>query len=144
MQSSGDGAGTATVSWAPISAVLDPTLGAGQQRCRLDLQFIRRGIDQPAPMIAGRAPDRVGVAFFLPVTDANGRPLVRAGDRLVCIADPNTGRLPVFGTFEIRTPPDVAQDMLGGHHVEVQIVEVAESNINTTTPYPFTGAVTSG
>ena len=131
--------GDASVSWEPLTEILDPGLNqAGLMRCRLDLQFIRRGIDQPAPVIAGKAPDRVGVIYYLSAVDpATGIPLVLAGDRVVCVPHPVTSRLPVFGTFELRQVPDVAQDYVGGHHVETQIVEVSQSlKPGSVTPFP--------
>jgi len=81
---------------------------------RLDLNFLRPGKDQPAAPEAGRAPDRVGVMFASMGTD------IKAGDRVSAVAGP------VDGTFEIRVIPDVATDYGSGHHVEVQIVEVAQ------------------
>lgn len=108
--------GSAIVSWNKISTVVDPYVGRpGELLCRLDLGFIRQGIDQPMPLVAGRAPDRTGLMFFDYHND------VRAGDRVRCI----TG--PVQGTFEIRAIPDVAQGFSAGHHMEVQIFEVAKS-----------------
>lgn len=135
--------GTAALTWVPLTIVVDPVLSqAGLLRCRLDLQFVRRGIDQPAPIIAGRAPDRVGVAYFMPATDpSTGIPLVLAGDRLKTVPHPMTNRQPVFGTFEIRQIPDMAQDYVGAHHVETQIVEVSES-LQPGSPQPFPGATT--
>lgn len=135
--------GDVSMSWAPITAVVDPVLNMpGLLQCRLDLGFIRRGIDQPAAIIAGKAPDRVGVCYFMPATDpVTGIPLVLAGDRLLCVANPLTGRLPVTGTFEIRPVPDMAQDFIGGHHVEVQVVEVSQA-LQPGAITPFPGATT--
>jgi hypothetical protein len=127
--------GAASVTWSPLTAILDPVVNIpGQLRCRLDLQFIRRGVDQPPAVAAGRAPDRVGVMYYIPVTDVNGIPLVQAGDRAVTL----TG--PVYGVFEIRNLPDVALDFVGGHHVEVQIVEVSQNlQPGSVTPFPRPG-----
>ena len=33
------------------------------------------------PLVAGRAPDRVGVLFYDMPVDASGMPLLKAGDR---------------------------------------------------------------
>jgi hypothetical protein len=108
-------AGTPTLSWNTITDVVDPYLSApGQLMCRIDLQFLRPGRDQPMPAVAGRAPDRVGV-LFLSITDA-----LKAGDRIHTL----TG--PVTGTFEVRAIPDVAAQFADGHHMEVQIIEVAQ------------------
>jgi len=108
--------GTPTLAWTKITAVPDPVLGtAGELLCRLDLGFMRLGRDQPMAVVAGRAPDRVGVMFF----DATAH--VKAGDRVHTLAGPITG------TFEIRPIPDPATDMTRVHHMEVQVVEVAQA-----------------
>jgi hypothetical protein len=126
--------GSASMTWAPVSAVVDQFLNVpGYLMCRLDLQFIRRGVDQPAPVIAGKAPDRVGVVYYDPVTGSSGVPLLLAGDRLVCVSGP------VMGTFELRVVPDVAQDLLGAHHVETQVVEVSQA-LQPGSIQPFPGA----
>jgi hypothetical protein len=126
--------GAMTLSWTAVSTVVDPILGQpGLLKCRLDLTFVRPGKDQPAPIVAGRAPDRVGVCYFDLATDAANVPLVLAGDRLQCAAGP------IFGTFEIRAIPDVAQDMLGAHHVEVQVIEVSQM-LKPGSPTPFPGS----
>jgi hypothetical protein len=127
--------GTASVSWGPISAMCDSFLvSPGYMMCRLDLQFIRRGVDQPAPVIAGRAPDRMGVVYYDPVADpVTGIPAVLAGDRLVCVSGP------VMGVFEIRTVPDVAQDFIGAHHIEVQVVETSQA-LQPGSVQPFPGS----
>lgn len=117
-----DDGGSMSVSWAQLTAIVDPYVALpGQIACRLDLGFIRRGIDMPMPLVAGRAPDRVGVAFFDCMTDINGLPLVLAGDRLQCVSGPITG------IFDIRQVPDVAQQFTGAHHVEVQVIEVSQA-----------------
>lgn len=106
--------GTPNLSWTQITEVIDPSLPAGQMWCRLDLTFLRPGKDQPAPLVAGRALDRVGVCFFNPTT------AVAAGDRIRTVAGP------VAGTFEIRSIPDPAIAMRAAHHMEVQVIEVAQ------------------
>ncbi len=111
--------GVLTSTFPKISDVPDPYLGvAGELMCRLDLSFVRPGKDQPAPVVAGTAQDRIGVMFFS-TTDA-----VKAGDRVRVL----TG--PVSGTFEIRAIPDPAQDRLTAHHMEVQVIEVAQALAN--------------
>jgi hypothetical protein len=127
--------GGATAAWSPISEICDNFLNTpGYLMCRLDLQFIRRGVDQPAPVIAGRAPDRMGVVYFdLVASQLTGVPVVLAGDRLVCVSGP------VIGTFEVRQIPDVAQDFLGAHHIETQVVEVSQA-LQPGTPQPFPGS----
>jgi hypothetical protein len=133
-QTLGAGGGM-TLGWGPVNSVVDPILGKpGLLQCRLDLLFVRPGKDQPAPMVAGRAPDRVGVCYYdLAVDPDTNIPLVLAGDRLQCVAGP------IFGTFEIRPIPDVAQDMIGGHHVEVQVIEVSQQ-LKPGSPTPFPGS----
>lgn len=124
--------GGMSVSWSPLTAILDRTLiQPGYMWCRLDLGFIRPGRDTPAPLVAGRAPDRVGVCYYDPVTSASGVPLVQANDRLLCVQGP------IYGTFEIRLVPDVAQDYVGAHHVEVQVIEVSKQvQSGSLTPFP--------
>lgn len=124
--------GGGSVAWAPLTSIVDVTLDEpGLLACRLDIGFIRRGMDQPAPFVAGRAPDRVGVCYYDPVTDASGIPLVLAGDRLVCVSGP------IFGTWEVRVIPDVAQDYTGANHVEVQVIEVSQAlKPGSFTPFP--------
>jgi hypothetical protein len=125
--------GGMTFSWDPVATIVDPIFNQpGLLKCRLDLTFLRPGKDQPAPIVAGRAPDRAGVCFFDLATDVNGVPLVVAGDRLQAVAGP------IFGTFEIRLIPDVAQDLTGAHHVEVQVVEVSQM-LKPGSPQPFPG-----
>lgn len=102
--------GAAQTSWVPVT---DPQLA--YIRCRLDLNFLRPGKDQPAPYVAGTAPDRIGIMFvgILPI---------RAGDRFVADSGP------VEGTFEIRSTPDVAITARPtGHHMEIQIIESNQS-----------------
>ncbi len=127
--------GVASTTWAPVSTMVDPFLGqAGMLKCRLDLQFTRPGKDAPMPLVAGRAPDRVGVIFFDCAADVNGALLVRAGDRLVMVSGP------IAGTFEIRVIPEVAQDYTGAHHVEIQVIEVSQALApGSVTPFPGAG-----
>jgi hypothetical protein len=124
--------GGMSLAWSPLTSVLDPTEDvSGYMSCRLDIGFIRPGKDTFAPLVAGRAPDRVGVAYYDPAVDANGVPLVLAGDRLLCVSGP------IFGTFEIRIVPEVAQNFSGAHHIEVQVIEVAkQTQAGSFTPFP--------
>lgn len=124
--------GAMTLAWNPVTTVVDPVVNQpGMLGCRLDLTFLRPGKDQPAPVTAGRAPDRTGVCYFDLATDVSGVPLVLAGDRLRCVSGP------IFGTFDIRLIPDVAQDLGGAHHVEVQVIEVSQMlKPGSPTPYP--------
>jgi hypothetical protein len=128
-----DDGGSMSVSWAPLTAIIDPYIAIpGQMACRIDLGFIRRGYDMPMPLTAGRAPDRLGLAFFDLATDQNGIPLVLAGDRLQLLSGP------IWGTFDIRSIPDVAQSYTGAHHVEVQVIEVSQA-LQSGSPIQFPG-----
>lgn len=104
-------------SWEKVEYIIDPYLGVpGEMMCRIDLAFQRPGKDQPMPVVAGRAPDRVGLMFF-DVTD-----MVLDGDRVHCLEGP------ISGTFEMRVKADPAVDYNSAHHLEVQIVEVAKNS----------------
>jgi hypothetical protein len=125
--------GALSMSWENVSDILDPYLPdkPGQLWCRLDVGFMRPGKDIPMPITAGRAPDRVALMFFDPAFDAGGRSLVKAGDRFECLAGP------VYGTWEVRLIPEVAQDYLGAHHMEIQVVEVSQAlQPGSLTPFP--------
>jgi hypothetical protein len=89
--------------------------------CRLDLTFVRPGKDQPQAVSAGQAPDRMGVMFCSAEPDV---PL-RAGARITAIEN-DDGVILQPGTFEIRATPDVAPAYATAHHIEVQIIEVAQ------------------
>ena len=119
--------GTPTLTWAVITDMVDPAHGVpGQLKCRIDLGYLRIGRDAPMPVVAGRAPDRMGVMFL----DATGA--IKAGDRIHCIAGP------IAGTFEIRPLPDPAVDMSAVHHLEVQVIEVAQA-VHGMVPSPEPG-----
>ncbi len=95
------------------------TGGLNHVKCRLDLQFIRPGKDAPSPINAGGAQDRYGVLF------CRADVPLRAGDYLVCIPN-SAGKLPVEGTFEIKSIPDKAMDFSDAHHIEVLVFEVTQ------------------
>lgn len=124
--------GAMAAAWNDVSDVVDNFINLpGLLACRLDLQFVRRGLDQPQPLVAGRAPDRYGVVFFDLAASPSGVPYVKSGDRLVMVSGP------IIGTFDLRVVPDVAQDFLGAHHVETQAVEVAQALApGSITPFP--------
>ncbi len=108
--------GTPRMNWIKADTVIDSGLQVpGELLCRLDLNFVRPGKDQPMPIVAGRAPDRIGLMFYSPDCD------IRAGDRIRPIAGPITG------TFEIRAIPDPAVGLATANHMEVQVIEVAQS-----------------
>lgn len=108
--------GTPTLTWDVIGDTPDPVLGVtGQMMCRISLGVVRPGKDAPMPIVAGRAPDRVGVMYFDP-SDA-----VKAGQRIHILDGP------FLGTFEIRAMPDVAVMGATAHHMEVQVIEVAQA-----------------
>ncbi len=107
--------GTPTLTWSKITEKPDPILNTdGELLCRLDLNFVRPGKDQPMPVVAGRAPDRVGLLMF----DTTN--VIKAGDRVHMLAGP------IVGTFEIRVIPDPAVGFAAAHHMEVQVIEVAQ------------------
>lgn len=110
--------GSMTNGWNKLSDIVDPKLGIpGELMCRLDLNFIRPGKDQPSPLVAGRAQDRTGLLF------CDYSPNLLAGDRLKFVGGP------ISGTFEIRSTPDGAIDFSKVHHFEVQVVEVSPSAV---------------
>lgn len=103
-----------------ISEIVDPVLGVpGELMCRLDLNFVRPGKDQPSALASGRAIDRVGVLF------CDATPNLLAGDWLKLVGGP------VTGTFELRATPDGAVDFSNVHHLEVQVSEVAPSAVRS-------------
>lgn len=124
--------GGMSVAWAPVTDILDPYVNTpGQLACRLDLQFTRPGKDAPMPLVAGRAPDRVGVLFYDMPVDASGLPLIKAGDRLEMVSGP------IQGTFELRQNPEPAQNFTGYAHCENQVVEVSQAlQPGSYTPFP--------
>ena len=126
-----DGGGM-SVTWSAVTDILDPYISTpGQISCRLDLQFTRRGKDAPMPLVAGRAPDRVGVMFCDMPADANGLPLLKAGDRFQMVSGP------IVGTFEVKQVPEVAQDYIGASHAEFQVIEVSQAlQPGSYTPFP--------
>lgn len=103
-------------TWQKLDVIVDTYLGVpGEMMCRIDLGYQRVGKDMPMPAVAGRAPDRVGLMVFDPSSQ------ILSGDRFRCLAGP------IQGTFEIRAMPDVAAAYALAHHMEVQIIEVAQN-----------------
>lgn len=113
--------GARVQTWNKSTAHFDRTCPPGEMKCRLDLIFSRPGKDAPAPVQAGRTPDRIGVLF------CSYTPALRGGQIIKVIKGPFTGAL-----FMIKMRPDEAQDYHGTHHIEVQISEVAQASI----PFP--------
>lgn len=108
--------GSMKTSWQKITQMIDPLHGVpGEMKCRIDFGYMRPGKDAPSPLVAGRAPDRVGVMAFDPT------PYVKAGQRIKLI---NT---PISGVFELKANPDPAVGFEEIDHLEVQVIEVSQS-----------------
>lgn len=105
--------GVLTTTWQVVP-------GMERIPCRLEVNFYRPGRDMPLPPQAGRAPDRLAVYWVAPSTR------LLPGDHLECVSGP------VSGTWQIRTLPDVAQNMRTLHHLEGQAVEVHSSLTNVS------------
>lgn len=111
--------GARVQTWAKSSAKFDPELGNGLMKCRLDLIFLRVGKDAPAPIVAGRSPDRTGVMY------CSYTPNLQSGQIIKVISGPHTG-----SSFLLKMRPDEAQDYNGTHHIEVQVFEVNQAGLN--------------
>lgn len=110
--------GSMKTSWVKIDEIIDPILNVpGEMKCRIDWGFLRPGKDAPSPIVAGRAPDRVGVMAF------DYTPHVKGGHRIRIKEGPMTG------TYELKSHPDPAVGYGSVHHLEVQVVEVAQSAV---------------
>jgi hypothetical protein len=110
--------GAAEYTWVKSTDIIDPYWGIpGQMKCRLDLQFVRPGLNAPMPAEAGSVIPRAGTLFCDIPEDLS---FIRAGDILEVIAGAYEG-----ATFEITAIPELAQDVLGPVHMEAQIVEKA-------------------
>lgn len=111
--------GARVQEWAKSTTSFDPTCAPGEMKCRLDLIFLRPGKDAPAPVVAGRTPDRTGVMFCNMTTALRGGHIVRVikGKDLGC-------------SFLIKSRPDAAEDFSTAHHIEVQVNEVAQTGFN--------------
>lgn len=128
MKMTRDTAGHAVMDWAQATDP-DPEKQALLESlpCRIDLNFLRPGKDQPAAPAAGVKPDRIGVMFTYPYAP------IKAGQRIVTIPDA-LGREPVHGTFDLRVPPDEAIDYSQRHHLEVQVVETTQTTTDFDIP----------
>jgi hypothetical protein len=111
--------GARVQSWAKSSANFDPTCASGEMKCRLDLIFLRPGKDAPAPIVAGRTPDRTGVMY------CSYTPELKAGQIIRVVSGPF-----LHATFLLKMRPDEAQDFNGTHHIEVQVHEIAQAGFN--------------
>lgn len=110
--------GARVQTWNKSTASFDPFCSAGEMKCRLDLIFMRPGKDAPAPVQAGRTPDRTGVMY------CNNTPSLKGGQIIRVIKGPFTG-----ASFLIKMRPDEAQNFQGTHHIEVQVNEVAQASL---------------
>jgi hypothetical protein len=111
--------GARVQAWLKSSAVFDPMCAPGEMKCRLDLIFLRPGKDAPAPIVAGRTPDRTGVMY------CNFTPSLKGGQIVRVISGPFAG-----ASFMLKMRPDEAQAFSGTHHIEVQVNEVAQAAFN--------------
>lgn len=102
-----------------LSTTWQSVPGMSSLQCRLEVGFYRPGKDQPLPIQAGRAPDRVAVLWVAPSTD------LRPGDHLECVSGP------VSGTWELRTNLDSVSNMRTLHHLEGQLVELFASTVTS-------------
>lgn len=106
--------GVLTLTMVPVVGLVAAEVVEGVEAIplRVEVGFYRPGKDQPLPIQAGRAPDRVAVYWCTPGTD------LRPGDHLEMIEGP------VVGSWHLRAYPDRAIDMSFLHHLEGQCVEV--------------------
>jgi hypothetical protein len=108
--------GARVQTWQKSALMFDPTCALGEMKCRLDLIFLRVGKDTPAPIVAGRTPDRTGVMYCSYTANLQGGQIIK------CITGPYTG-----SSFLLKLRPDVAQDFSRSHHIEVQVFEVNQA-----------------
>jgi hypothetical protein len=108
--------GARVQAWNKSDANFDPSCDPGEMKCRLDLIFLRPGKDAPAPVVAGRSPDRTGVML------CSYTPALQGGQIIKVIAGPHLGSM-----FLLKMRPDEAQGFAGTHHIEVQVNEVNQA-----------------
>lgn len=111
--------GARVQTWNKSNASFDPQCTRGEMKCRLDLIFLRPGKDAPAPVVAGRTPDRTGVMY------CSYTPSLKGGQIIRVVNGPYTG-----SSFLLKMRPDEAQAFSGTHHIEVQVNEVAQAAFN--------------
>lgn len=93
-------------SWEPVQAGI---------ACRLDMSFVPVSKAMPLVIEAGRAPDRVGTAWF----GSEMAGVIRPGDRIRVTGGP------IPGTFSVEQIPDYVGGYATLDHLEIYIVEVA-------------------
>jgi len=108
--------GARVQAWNKSTANFDATCAPGEMKCRLDLIFLRPGKDQPAPIVAGRSPDRTGVMY------CSYTPALQSGQIIKVLSGPYTG-----ASFLLKMRPDEAQAFSKTHHIEVQVFEVNQA-----------------
>ena len=111
--------GARVQTWQKSTAKFDPVSAPGEMKCKLDLIFLRPGKDAPAPVVAGRTPDRTGVLY------CSYTPNLKAGQIIRVLTGSHVG-----SAFLIKMRPDEAQNSRGTHHIEVQVFEVAQTGFN--------------
>lgn len=121
--------GVRDTAWVPAGETDDEKAMLAWIQCRLDLQFVRQGKDSPGAIQAGQAPERYGILFC----GAEYQGVLRSGMRLVTI-DNAIGEQPVKGIFDLRAIPDVAVDFSRAHHIEVQVFESLQPDLDLDWP----------
>lgn len=111
--------GARVQTWQKSTNSFDATCGPGEMKCRLDLIFLRAGKDAPAPIVAGRTPDRTGVMY------CSYTPSLKGGQIMRVIKGPFTN-----SSFLLKLRPDEAQNFSGTHHIEVQVFEVSQAGFS--------------
>lgn len=111
--------GARVQTWQKSSANFDPTCAPGEMKCRLDLIFLRPGKDQPAPIVAGRSPDRTGVLYCSYTSALQGGHIIKVID------GPYKD-----SSFLLKMRPDEAQAFSRTHHIEVQVFEVNQAGFS--------------
>ena len=114
--------GAPTFGYQKLTDMVDHILGIpGEMMCRIDLSFIKKGIQQPIATQAGLRPPRIGTLFFDPYEKPDDD-FIFAGDYLQTLSGPITG------IFELRLSPEPAVGITSYvDHYEVEIVEVAQA-----------------
>lgn len=123
--------GATQFNWVNSTDIIDPYWGVpGQMKCRLDVQFVRPGMNAAPPEETASVIPRTGTLYYDIPESLN---FVKAGDHLIPVAGTFVGSV-----FRISVIPEPAQGPLGPTHMEAQIVEIG---INTG-QYPKPGDIT--